>query len=343
MTDAFLAEAQLQGADLRWAELQGAFLAEAQLQGAVLCRVQLQGASLLFAQLQGADLRGAELRGAHLGHAQLQGADLSRADLRGADLRGAQLQGADLSGAKLQGAGFTYARLQGVDLRGAELQGADLRAELQGASLAGAQLRGTDLRRTTIWRAEFSGALWDLADLRGSAAQPMTDSEIDTLMSEATIDIPDEGRRKKKAEWLNYALRSAQRPAKSNFPEEWRSEPNVMFDPTDFESEPLGWGPAKWATESAYDEDLAVFLGDLACGRDVVEAQTRGLADRALETGGAETSRVWPVLFAARVIGTNCPPAKGLHEDMRRQLEQLAVRGDATAAPAEAAGPDPVE
>jgi hypothetical protein len=113
-----------------------------------------------------------------------------------------------------------------------------------------------------------------------------------------------------------------------------RSEQNVMFEPGDPEPEPLDWGPPKWPTEQAYDEDLAKFLGDLACGRDVSEAQTRGLARRALVTAGfdksikGEPDRVWLWLFAARLIGPDCPPAKGLPEDMRHQLEQLAAKAD---------------
>ena len=99
-----------------------------------------------------------------------------------------------------------------------------------------------------------------------------------------------------------------------------------MFEPGDPEPEPFDWGPRKWATEEAYDEDLAKFLGDLACGSDVPEAQTRGLARRALDL--RTSGRVRPPLaqaLAARLIGPDCPPAKGLPDDMRRQLEELAA------------------
>ena len=71
--------ANLQGANLRYANLWDA---------------NLQGANLSWADLHGANLRGANLRGA-----DLHGANLRGADLRGADLRGANLHGADLRGA----------------------------------------------------------------------------------------------------------------------------------------------------------------------------------------------------------------------------------------------------
>jgi hypothetical protein len=98
-----------------------------------------------------------------------------------------------------------------------------------------------------------------------------------------------------------------------------------MFETGDPRAGPFARGEPKWATERAYDEDLAKFLGDLACGRDGPEPHTRGLAQRALRTVGDEPSRVWPALFAARVIGPDCPPAQGLPDHMRRQLEELAA------------------
>jgi hypothetical protein len=120
----------------------------------------------------------------------------------------------------------------------------------------------------------------------------------------------------------------------------------VMFEAADPRPEPFAWGRPSWNTERAYDRDLAALLGDLACSRDAPEAQTRGLARRALEPArpqAGEHDRLWPKLFAARVIGTDCPPAEGLSGDIHRQLEQLAAQGDAAAASPRASPPDPVD
>ena len=93
-------------------------------------------------QLQGADLRGANLEGAYLRDANLEGAYLRDADLRNADLWGANLEGADLEGADLREADLRGADLRGAYLRNATLRGADLRdADLEGANLEGAYLR----------------------------------------------------------------------------------------------------------------------------------------------------------------------------------------------------------
>jgi hypothetical protein len=108
-----------------------------------------------------------------------------------------------------------------------------------------------------------------------------------------------------------------------------------MFDQNDPIPELLDWGQPNWATEEAYDEDLGALLGELACGRDVPEAQTRGLAQRAIW----DSDRLFAWHLAARLIA-DCPPANGLPDDMRRRLEKLAARG---AAAPETSSPDPRE
>ena len=141
----------------------------------------------------------------------------------------------------------------------------------------------------------------------------MTRSDIDALIGEATKGIADEDGRKARTDTLSAMLQIENSPG-SGFPEPWRSEPNVMFETGDPRPEPFAWGRPNWDTERAYDEDLAAFLGDLACNRDAPEAQVRGLARRALEAArlqDGEPDRVWPRLFAARVIGADCSLAGG--------------------------------
>ena len=101
-----------------------------------LIKAVKQGADLRWANLQGADLQEADLRWANL-----QGADLQEADLRWANLQGANLRWANLRWANLQEADLRWANLQGANLQGANLQGANL----QGANLQGANLREGDL------------------------------------------------------------------------------------------------------------------------------------------------------------------------------------------------------
>ena len=349
LANADLREANLTGATLSDAELQGVDLYDddtrkgSQLRSADLRGARLQGGDLRSVQLQGAILRDAQLHGADLSFARLDGADLGAAHLRGAVLLHARLCGANLGEAQLQAANLLGAKLQGADLNFAQLEGADLRAaQLQGASFAVTRLQGADLRSTAMWRASFRNgrairldlagiARWDLADLRGTDVKQIADSEIDVLISEATNGILDDERQKAVRERLTERLRTANRQARPAFPTQWLSQPNVMFDQIDPKPQPLDWGPRKWPTEQDYDKDLANVLGDLACDRDVAQAQILGLARRSLN----ETKRLYAKRVAERLTGSDCPPAARLPGDIRRRLEELA--GAAMERPAAAA------
>ena len=96
-----LSGANLNGADLREANLEGTNLSKANLFQADLRIANLQGANLREANLFKADLRVADLRGANLSQADLGGAYLFKADLRKANLTGTDLKTADLTGVQL--------------------------------------------------------------------------------------------------------------------------------------------------------------------------------------------------------------------------------------------------
>jgi hypothetical protein len=89
-----------------------------------LLGAELRGADLSLAKLQGVNLLGADLQRANLRSAKLQGALLSDANLQRANLRSAKLQGAILFAADLREAKLAAADLQGAILNFAELQGA---------------------------------------------------------------------------------------------------------------------------------------------------------------------------------------------------------------------------
>lgn len=164
-----LVHTQLQGADMRFAQMQQVLLDDANLQGALMAGAQLQGGSLPRSGLQGVDLTDAQLQEANLNGAQLQGAWLRRAQAQGADLNEAVLSGADLSGAQLQGAKLRKAQLLGADLSGALLQGADLRdARFDGAKLQGAHLEGALLDGASFANADMTGARLDFTALAKS-------------------------------------------------------------------------------------------------------------------------------------------------------------------------------
>jgi uncharacterized protein YjbI with pentapeptide repeats/uncharacterized membrane protein (DUF485 family) len=142
--------AQLQGANLRYAKLQGSDFIRTQLQGGNIHNAHLQAADFRRAQLQGAYLIKTRLQGSNLGWAQLQVADLSRAQLQWANLSAAQLKAADLSGARLQGANLFRARFDQATI-------------FFGANLKGAASKLVDFKSTTISQKQ-------LADMFGDAS-----------------------------------------------------------------------------------------------------------------------------------------------------------------------------
>ncbi|EFO31696.1 pentapeptide repeat protein [Roseibium sp. TrichSKD4] len=177
-----LQQAKLQQADLRLAILQEAKLQEADLRGAKLQQADLRGA-----KLQQADLRLAKLQQAKLWGADLQEADLQEADLRGADLRGAKLQEADLRGAKLQEADLRGAKLQEADLRGAKLRGADLRgAKLEWAKLEWAKLEWADVRTV-----KSSLAVSGFARADFTHTGYLTQKQVDSMRGDTGVLLPE--------------------------------------------------------------------------------------------------------------------------------------------------------
>ena len=162
--------ADLQGADLRGANLLSAILDGVDLRGADLSYASLLRARLgLGAGATCADLQDANLAGANLTDADLTGANLTGANLTDADLTGANLTDADLTGANLTGANLYLAKLTGANLTGANLKGADLyHANLTGANLTGANLEGADLYHANLTGANLYHANLEGANLEGA-------------------------------------------------------------------------------------------------------------------------------------------------------------------------------
>ena len=175
LQDAKLHEAKLIETNLDHSRLQNAFLQNAKMQKASLIQANLTDAVLTDAVLTGADLTKANLRGADLRRAKLTGAELTGADLRKANLRGAKLKRIKLDKTKLEGALFDsstelpFGKEKAKEYkmleisRDVKLRGADL----TGADLTGADLRKADLRGANLKRIEFNsqtkleGALFD--------------------------------------------------------------------------------------------------------------------------------------------------------------------------------------
>ena len=107
-----------------------------------LVGADLRGAELSHANLEGANMDGADLRSANLQHARLDGATLFSAQMDHVDLTHASLRNSDLKAASILGSNLNEVLLIGADLRGASLQGSTMaQADLSGANLSRALLQ----------------------------------------------------------------------------------------------------------------------------------------------------------------------------------------------------------
>jgi uncharacterized protein YjbI with pentapeptide repeats len=171
--DTMLHGADLSGADLSGADLSGADLSGADLSGADLSGADLSGANLSMAYLSMADLSGAKLPNASLSITNLFGAVLPNAVLSNAFLPSAMLKGANLSGADLSsanvGQGGGGALVSEADLSGANLSNAYLPAvNLMNANLSNAKLPNAFLPSAILSGADLTGADLTGADLTGA-------------------------------------------------------------------------------------------------------------------------------------------------------------------------------
>jgi hypothetical protein len=159
-------------------------------------KADLDHANLKYANLSFANLYQADLSFANFYQADLRGADLRNADLYQADLRNADLSGAKFSGANLYEANLRGANLSDFDLSAAILSGADLtNATLKGANLNSATLRGTnlsnaDLRGTELTHADLSNAI-------------LTGAKRDAPPPKSAASEPHQGSSSPTTDWLN--------------------------------------------------------------------------------------------------------------------------------------------
>jgi uncharacterized protein YjbI with pentapeptide repeats len=326
-TAAHLEGARLESADLRAAKFgcgQHWFEGEdqrndptcAQLQGASLDRAQLQGALLDAASLQGASLDHAELQGALLDHAELMGASLKDAHLEGASLNYAELQVASLDDGFLQGAWLEGAQLQGASLRHAHLEGAWLNgALLLGVSLQDAHLEGASLSDVVVWRADaarVSGAT--IARIHNALTYPMqgrsspwSANSLNDLKRRIGQEVPEEGRHRE------ATLARIGRLLDPNAPLPQQHELAERWDELQRHS----------ATDEEYEAEWAKQWRLIGCSAQGAPYVLAGIV-RTMESLSPDSVQV-PQL-AAEFLKAECDGASGLPDIAKQKLKALRDR-----------------
>jgi len=154
----------LQGINLKYANLHGTYLTKINLQGADFTGADLTGVMLSFSNLQNADFTNANLQESIITEANLQkacfyGANLAKGNLTNVNLQGANLQKSNLTKSCLLNANLTEANLYGAILRETFLRQANLtKATLKEATLQGADLQYANIEGANLESANFSGA-----------------------------------------------------------------------------------------------------------------------------------------------------------------------------------------
>ena len=105
-----------------------------------------------------------------------------------------------------------------------------------------------------------------------------------------------------------------------------------MFSTTDPIAELLAWN-APSMNSGDYDEKLAEFLGDLACGEEASPALALGLVRRTLLWAEVafENDRLLYQRLVQRLTPddtVSCPPAAKLPEDVRARLNEVGGRSN---------------
>ena len=206
-----LQEAQLQGAWIDGANMEGALLRKADLRGAKLEGAWLRTAQMPEARLYRARLRGAKMQHAYLGSAYAERADFSHTCLKCATLDFMCLRDANLNDACLAKASMKQAKLHGAALIGADLSGAILIAaklknalylnqakwenaklryvDLQGVDFSDANMEGADLECANLEEADLCGTNLQGANLLGANLRGAKINQFDPP-EESIFDMP---------------------------------------------------------------------------------------------------------------------------------------------------------
>ena len=348
---AFLANADLRGADLT-----GAVLEDARLQGADLG----DGCLTYVAQLQGANLS-VPAPGRQPPRSLAPGCQPQRAELQGAELGDAQLEGVDLTGAQLRGrrpldpqAPGRRPRQRPAPGRRPRLRAAPGRQPLRTPSSRAPTSIARSSRAPTsatpssraltsvapssmaptcgaaLWRALVPQRVrWYLADVRESTVRGndevrSADKVIEDL-SANTID--EEPTRSESRGCWREPVRLGPSRARVPYGVAIEAGRDVQRRRSANRTRFLGGRPVGQKNK-AYDETLAKFLA-ISPAATTFPKPRPAASPRApwpLRAHCVGPNRLWPKLFAARVTGPDCSPAKALPDDMRRQLEQLAAQ-----------------
>lgn len=161
-----LIDADLPGADIRWARLSGANLARANLAGAdmrltTLDNAKFDDANLADAKLDRATMVSASFADANLNHASLVSVEITQSDLTRAKLNSTNLSKARLDHARFNSCDLNFANVSESVLRFSDFTQADAKhANFGDSDLLATKFIMTDLSSSEFTNARISGCVF---------------------------------------------------------------------------------------------------------------------------------------------------------------------------------------
>ncbi|MEO1429332.1 MAG: pentapeptide repeat-containing protein [Cyanobacteria bacterium J06633_8] len=192
----------LNGADLRKADLRGICLRETEFKHTNLECADLRGANLLNTDLSTTNLKGAKLKDAlySINTKFPDGTDLSElifigagANLQGVNLENRYLGRTNLKGADLGGASLKKSYLAGANLENANLTGANLeKAYLEKTNLKGANLTNANLKEARFIKTNLTNVNLSNINLSNYQIEHSNAIVLNTIMPDGTIKNPQD-------------------------------------------------------------------------------------------------------------------------------------------------------
>jgi uncharacterized protein YjbI with pentapeptide repeats len=149
---------------------------------------QLDGANLRRANLENGFLIWGQLDGAELYQARLDRAVLTDAHLEMASLRESHLEGAELSGAHLQGANLRDAHLEGTNIRGAHL---DAGTALNRAILGSARHGFVSVADVSWGQTNLAVVKWEVVNMLGDERRARERKNGDGILKDGAIRLAE--------------------------------------------------------------------------------------------------------------------------------------------------------
>ena len=153
MQECRITDSNLQGVDLRNADMLASDFKGSDFDGASMTNVNANGATFEYGNVSNVSAAGSDFRYANFASSRSENSDFSSSDMNDSSFFLAEASGSNFSGSNLQNAEFTGATVEGANFEGADLRGATF---TDAKGMDGANFKGSVHDDTTTWSDGFT-------------------------------------------------------------------------------------------------------------------------------------------------------------------------------------------